>query len=102
MIVLKDYGTLAGLCGLIDRPGLDGIDIGFSLMPAFEKKGIGYEAAAAVIRYGMQELKIPRIIAITDPENRSSIQLLRKLGMEQDGTVRLPGEEVDLLLFEIH
>jgi ribosomal-protein-alanine N-acetyltransferase len=102
LIVLKVEDKPVGMCGLIQRIGLDDIDIGFALLPEYEGHGIGYEAAAATLQYGMQELNIPRIVAITDPENVASIHLIQKIGMKAEGTVRLPGEDLDLLLFGIN
>ena len=34
-----------GCCGLYDREGLEGIDIGFAFLPEYEGKGYAYEAA---------------------------------------------------------
>jgi ribosomal-protein-alanine N-acetyltransferase len=102
LIVLKVEDKPVGMCGLIQRIGLDDIDIGFALLPEYEGHGIGYEAAAATLQYGLEELNIPRIVAITDPENVASINLIQKIGMKAEGTVRLPGEDLDLLLFGIN
>lgn len=100
LVVLKEKGILAGMCGLIRRAALEHVDIGFALLPAFENKGIGYEAASAALRYGLRTLGLPKIVAIVDPANVPSTGLLRKLGMVQNGTVRMPGDTLDLLYFE--
>jgi RimJ/RimL family protein N-acetyltransferase len=99
VIILKATNIPAGMCGLINRPELDDIDIGFALLPGYEGKGIGYEAASASLRYGLKELNIPKIIGIVDPENAASIKLLKRIGLQQESTVRLPGETLDLLVF---
>ena len=39
------------------------------------------------------------ILAITDPDNAASIRVLERMGMRPDGSVRLPGETIDLLVF---
>lgn len=99
LVVLKEKGILVGMCGLIRRAALENVDIGFALLPAYEGKGIGYEAAAATLRYGLQDLDLQKIVAIVDPANVASVGLLRKLGMQPEGTVRMPGDTLDLSLF---
>ncbi len=99
MVLLKDTQTIAGTCGLIRRPGLDHVDIGFALLPAFERQGIGYEAATATLRYGLETLRLPKIIGITDPENTASRNLLQRIGLHQESTVVLPDDDLELLVF---
>ena len=99
LVVLKEKGILVGMCGLIRRAALEHVDIGFALLPGYEGKGIGYEAASATLCYGLQNLDLQKIVAIVDPSNVASVGLLRKLGMQQEGTVRMPGDTLDLSLF---
>lgn len=98
---LKESGVPIGMCGLIKRDGLDDVDIGFAFLAKYREKGYAYEAAAATIEYGMKTLRLPRIVAITMPDNRSSIRLLEKLGMRFERPVRLPGDAEELSLFAI-
>ena len=44
---------------------------------------------------------LSRICAIVSRDNARSIHLLEKLGMHEAGAIRMPGEDEDLLLFEI-
>lgn len=88
-----------GLCGLIKRDFLEDIDLGFAFLPAYRGQGYAFEAAGASLRYGFETLGYDRILAITLPDNTSSIKLLEKLGMREQGIVMLKGEE--LLLFGI-
>ena len=39
-LIKKEDNIKFGTCGLYDREGLDGIDIGFALFPEHEKKGM--------------------------------------------------------------
>jgi RimJ/RimL family protein N-acetyltransferase len=43
-------------------------------------------------------LRLRRVLAITDPANRASVRVLRRLGMRKTGTHRLPGEKLVLHL----
>ncbi|HSO86523.1 MAG TPA: GNAT family N-acetyltransferase, partial [Draconibacterium sp.] len=38
-LIRKSDGLKIGSCGLYDREGVEGIDIGFALLPAFEGLG---------------------------------------------------------------
>jgi len=77
----KDDGRYIGMSGLVDRPGLDGIDIGFALLPDEMKKGLAYEASLPLIPHA-KEHGIKLLKAITLPSNQPSRNLLEKLGFK--------------------
>jgi RimJ/RimL family protein N-acetyltransferase len=95
----RSDGTPIGLCGLLKRDVLPDADIGFAFLPAFWGKGYAHEAAAAVLEHGRTALGLNRIVAITNPDNESSIRLLEKLGMRLGGTARLSDSGPELKLF---
>jgi RimJ/RimL family protein N-acetyltransferase len=97
---LKGTGTPVGICGLIKRPGLAHVDIGFAFLPEYEGKGYGYEAGSAVMNYAKNVLKIDIVVAITMKDNISSIKLLEKIGLNFKGMVTMPGDDEELMLFE--
>ena len=88
-----------GICGLVDRPGLDDIDIGFALLPEFWRMGYAYEAASAVLHHARTALGLDRIVAITSISNEASGALLEKLGLRFERKIRLPGDPEELNLF---
>ena len=100
LVKLKNDRTPVGICGLIKRDSLEDVDIGFAYLPEHMGKGYAFEAASATLRYGIGQLKLPRIVAITVTANQRSIKLLEKLGMAFDKMVPSPGED-DLMLFAI-
>jgi RimJ/RimL family protein N-acetyltransferase len=100
-LIRKIDNLKIGSCGLYDREGLEGIDIGFALLPAYESKGYAYEAASKLKRIAFEEFGIEAIRAITAKDNLASQRLLEKLGLVLSGTVLLPNDEEELLLFEI-
>ena len=96
LVELKD-GTPIGMCGLIKRPALEDVDIGFAFRPQFWGQGYARESAAAVLDHGRDAFKLKRIVAITSPGNISSIRLLEKLGFEFEQELQLsPGDPVKL------
>ncbi len=100
-IITKADGSKVGTCGLYNRDGVDGIDIGFGLLPQYEGMGYAYESAYRLMRAAFEDFEIEEIKAITAKENISSQRLLEKLGLEMIGTTRLPNDTNDLLLYKI-
>jgi len=99
LIERKEEGDPIGLCGLIRRENLPDVDLGYALHSAFEGKGYAVEAARAVLRYGLEDLGIRRIVAITTLDNAASMGLLAKLGFRLEGPVRLDDDGPTLNLF---
>lgn len=96
---LKAEDVPIGMCGLVKRDGLQDVDIGFAFLPAFWGKGYAFESASAVMAYGREVLGIERIVAVVAPHNEASINVLRKLGLQFEGMIRLPGQDEEIFLF---
>jgi ribosomal-protein-alanine N-acetyltransferase len=99
LVVLRDSGELAGICGLVKRDALDDVDIGFAFLPAHWAKGYAIESATAVRDYARDTVRLKRLIAVVQPENRPSIRVLEKLGLRPERMVRLDVEGPDLVLY---
>jgi ribosomal-protein-alanine N-acetyltransferase len=95
---LRD-GTPVGICGLVKRDGLDDPDVGFAFLLRHCSKGYAVEAASAVLAHGAQFLKLPRIVAITSPQNFKSIAVLEKIGLRFERPIRLLEDGPELKLF---
>ena len=98
-VSLREGGPPIGMCGLIRRPGLADVDLGYALLPEHTGHGYAVEAARAALDYGRAALGLARIVAIVSPDNDRSARVLEKLGFVRDGTFRLPGDTLDLLFF---
>jgi RimJ/RimL family protein N-acetyltransferase len=70
-----------GWCGLKARPERDEIDLGYRFMQTAWGKGYATEAAWACLRYGFDQLGLPRIVGRAMPDNQASIRVLEKCGM---------------------
>lgn len=57
-------------------------EIGFELMPAWQKQGYMMEAVIRVLEFAFVELKLHRIEAWVNPQNKRSIELLQKNGFQ--------------------
>lgn len=98
---IKENDVKIGTCGLYDRQGMEGVDIGFSFLPAYEGKGYGYESSSKLLSIGINDFGLELIKGITVKENFRSQRLLEKLGLKQVGTVTLEGDDTELLLYQI-
>jgi len=100
-LIRKFDNVKIGACGLYDREGLEGVDIGFAFLPEYEKKGFAFEAADKIKNAAFNDFGINAISAITAKYNIPSQKLLEKLGLELVGTTILPGEKEELFLYKI-
>jgi RimJ/RimL family protein N-acetyltransferase len=86
----KADGAATGVCGLLQRPALDDVDLGYAFLPEFRGRGLAREAAAAVLAHGARVHGLRRIIALTAPNNASSIRVLEALGFTFERTIPFP------------
>ena len=99
LTMLKESGVPIGICGLLKRESLGDVDVGFAFLPQFWSRGYALESAAAVMAYGRSCLGLNRIVAVTNPDNESSIRVLEKLGLEFEKMVRLSEDSPEIKLF---
>jgi len=100
-IIRKSDNIKTGICGLYDRDGLEGIDIGFAFLPVYERQGYAFESANKLKNVAFDEFGIKEINAITTKENISSQRLLEKLELKLIGTTKLPNDDKELMLYKI-
>lgn len=99
-VILKSTNTKIGTCGLYDREGLEGVDIGFAFLPNYEKQGFALESCKEIVRAAKENFKLNALNAITLPSNHDSQHLLIKLGFIFTQMVRIPNDEEELMLFQ--
>jgi len=100
-IIRKGDNYKLGTCGLYDRDGVEGIDIGFAFLPEYERKGYAFESVNKLKNVAFNEFGLTVINAITVKDNSSSQKLLEKLGLKLEGTTKLPNDDEELLLYKI-
>jgi len=88
-----------GIVGLVKRKELEDTDIGFGYLPEYEGKGYGYESSMAILKLAKDRFKLNKVAAITNPENKNSIQLLEKLGLSFQKRIKPFDDNEELLLF---
>lgn len=97
LVQLKNSNTPIGMCGLVNREGLENVDIGFALLPGQSNLGYGYEMASATLNFAIHGLEIEKIDAITDHRNVASIRLLNKIGLNFEKKMQLSKDDPVLL-----
>ncbi|MEI7845355.1 MAG: GNAT family N-acetyltransferase [Chloroflexota bacterium] len=110
-VQFKNTGEVIGICGLVKRDSLSGLDIGYAFLERFWSKGYATEAARAVKKYAMAPigdesdshgLGLQRLFAVIDPENLFSDRVLEKLGFRQnEGLVRLSAHGPELKMYVV-
>ena len=65
------------------------VEIGYSVVPAFGKRGIATEMVRALVQHASADARVKRVIAHTFPVNIGSIRVLEKNGFTLEG----PGTE---------
>ena len=83
MTIERATGERAGFHLLNHIRGESIIQVGYALARPAWGKGYATEMAAAVLRYGFDDLKLPRIAGMTSRENHASQRVLLKIGLER-------------------
>jgi len=96
LVERKSDGAHVGMCGLLKRPTLEDVDVGYAFLPAFWHQGYAREAVAATLAYGTRAFGLTRIVAITTPENAASIRVLIDLGFVLKGLAQT-GDKAEAL-----
>ena len=92
----NDVPLAVGTIGFHAQPQDGLVEIGFSIVPQWQRIGIGAEATEALVRYAFEELGVTTVRAHTFPELTAAQRVLRKNGFVHVG----PGEQPDELRFE--
>lgn len=97
----KTDGAKIGTCGLFDREGLASIDIGYAILPQYEKQGYAFEAANKIKEVAFSHFHLNEIVAITTKENIDSQRLLIKVGFQYVNMIRIPDDDEELMFFKL-
>lgn len=89
MIVLKEFGQPIGSISVVrQNEQVEEAEIAYCLGSRWWHKGIMSEALSAVIKNLFEEVGMNRIAARHDPNNPHSGGVMRKCGMQYEGTTR--------------
>jgi ribosomal-protein-alanine N-acetyltransferase len=97
----RGSGAPVGIAGLLKRPTLEDVDLGYALLPAHRGHGYAVEAGRALLTMARESFDIARVLAIVTPENTASIRTLEALGFSWLRRARLQPTDPELCLYEI-
>lgn len=85
----KDNGETIGFSGLARTDlaphiPLGTVEIGWRLVERHWKRGFASEAAAALLRYGFDQLKLDEIVSFAVQNNNRSTAVMERIGMTRD------------------
>jgi ribosomal-protein-alanine N-acetyltransferase len=93
-------GTFYGLGALIRMPSGDDVELAYRLARTAWGQGIASEAGAVLLDYAFHTLRLPRVVAVTYPENRPSQRVLDRLGFARQGEVDYKGVRATFYVLE--
>jgi RimJ/RimL family protein N-acetyltransferase len=76
----RETKRFIGRVGLFYPEGWPGIEISYVLARSAWGKGYATEGARTTMSHAFEKLKIPRVISLIHPANRSSVKVAEKLG----------------------
>ncbi|WP_088243126.1 GNAT family N-acetyltransferase [Calothrix rhizosoleniae] len=91
-IILKETQELIGDCGILLQE-IDGVleyDLGYIIHHPYWQRGYATEAAGACKQYGLEILKLPRLIANMPINHVASVKVAEKIGMTWQKTFNNP------------
>lgn len=80
-VIEKASQTLLGRCGLVYLDNTPEVELGYALDKACWNRGFATEASIACLRFGFEQVKLDRIVAIAQPANLASQRVMQKVGM---------------------
>lgn len=98
-VIEKASNKFIGWCGLWRLKETGETEVGYALFREFWGKGFASEAAGAFLEYGFNQLNLEKIVAVANPENLSSQNVMKRLGMKFDYTGEFYG--MDLVHYSI-
>jgi ribosomal-protein-alanine N-acetyltransferase len=88
MVLSEPDGTrrVIGTIGFHGAPDAQGrLEIGYSVQPAYRRRGFAREAVRAMFDWALAEHGIRRFVASVSPTNAASLALVRGFGFQQTG-----------------
>jgi RimJ/RimL family protein N-acetyltransferase len=90
----KRTGRLVGSVGAFFREDLPVMELGWNTYKAFWGQGFANEAAAALLAYAFEVRREPKVRALINPGNASSLRVAQRLGLKYEEDTQLYGKTV--------
>jgi len=90
---LRAGGEFVGRCGMRYLEESPEVELGYTLAKRFWGRGLATEASRAVVRYAFDAIRLRRLVAVADPANVASVNVMKKIGMTFERLGRFYGTE---------
>jgi len=102
VLVDKKLNRIIGQCGLLIQTieGENRLEVGYSILPEFWRKGYAFEAANACLNHAFEQKWVEGLISQIVPENIGSEKVAKKNGMTLEKTI-LDENDLPLNIFSI-
>ena len=104
-VELKESGLLIGQAGLMTTTMNENsvVEIGYIFDNTYWHNGYATEAAESLIAYAFDNFGLPAVYCSIRPENKASIRVAKRLGMESWGshTVVYRGKEMPHIIYKL-
>jgi RimJ/RimL family protein N-acetyltransferase len=95
-VSLRENKKTIGMCGFMQRDYLDYPDLGFAILPGYNRKGYTFEAATKLMDLINDSWGVKRLYGVTSYGNNNSQYLLNKLGFTLDNEIKIPDSTIVL------
>jgi RimJ/RimL family protein N-acetyltransferase len=82
-VIERDTCRFLGRAAVYDWPELGETEVGWALLPDARGKGFASEAGAAALTWGFQNLDVPYLTAMIRSDNKPSLRVAGRLGMQR-------------------
>lgn len=89
-VTRSDEPTLVGSAGFFGPPEQGTAEIGYSVLPQFQRNGYATETVAALVRWALAQSGVACVVAQTEWANPASVRVLTKAGFLQSGLAKDP------------
>jgi RimJ/RimL family protein N-acetyltransferase len=100
----RDDAAFLGMCGLHHfEPYPDEVEVAWRLAKRYWGNGYATEAAEAWLDHGFSVMGLPRVISVTQPENRRSLAVMGRLGMtfDHEADLEADGDRFHAVVYSI-
>lgn len=94
-IAENSTNKIVGTCGYYRGFENNGSELGCILLSESQGKGYMTQALSLAIDYGLKEIGLDRIWAVTNRDNHRAVQLLERLGFKKINNCQLEDHEVE-------
>lgn len=93
-VEMRQTGEVIGNVGAFFRPTSPVMEVGWNTYRAFWGRGFAREAAEAAVNFAFEVRREPKIQALIDPGNESSLRVAHRLGLAYESETEIHGKTV--------